>query len=35
LILGTDNTVFYFLPYVVAAISWPVLPAIVAMPRSG
>ena len=26
---------FFFLPYVVAATSWPVLPAIVAMLRSG
>ena len=35
LILGTDNPVSFFLPYVVAAISWPVLPGIVAMLRSG
>ena len=35
LILGTVNPVFFFLPYVVAAISWPVLPGIVAMLRSG
>ena len=35
LILGTVNPVFFFLPYCVAAISWPVLPGIVAMLRSG
>jgi hypothetical protein len=35
LILGTDNPVSFLLPYVVAAISWPVLPGIVAMLRSG
>ena len=34
LILDTVNLVFFFLPYVVAAISWPVLPGIVAMLRS-
>ncbi len=34
LTLGTVNLVFFFLPYVVAAISWPVLPGIVAMLRS-
>jgi hypothetical protein len=35
LILGTVDPGFFFLPYIVAAISWPVLPGIVAMLRSG
>ena len=34
LILGTVNPVFFSLPYGVTAISWPVLPGIVAMLRS-
>jgi hypothetical protein len=35
LILGTVDPGIFFLPYFVAAISWPVLPGIVAMLRSG
>jgi len=34
-IFGTVDLVVFFLPYAVAATSWPVLPAIVAMLRSG
>src|SRR5215207_8650315 len=34
-IFGTADPVVFFLPYAVAAASWPVLPAIAAMLRSG